>query len=118
MRLRFSAINWGQATVRGQHTMDADIRIKLAVDADVNDSDKALRDKAGAQVDFVLRIIGEHTAERLWDRLSASLRKLDISKVAFVNEAGTDMVQNTPADGRTDVENSIFEQLKMQRTDK
>jgi hypothetical protein len=98
--------------------MSGDISIKLAVDAAPDDSDETLRNKAEAQVDFVLRIIGEHTAEQLWERLAASLGDLDESKTAFMDEAGIDMVQNTPTERRAEVEDSIFEQLKTQRADK
>ena len=42
--LKIQAINWARRVmVRGQHAMDADIRIKWAVDAAADDSDEALR---------------------------------------------------------------------------
>lgn len=98
--------------------MSRDIRIKLEVDARAADSDEVLRGKAVAQVDTVLRMIGELTAERLWDQIASSLVDSISQKMAFVSEAGDDMVENTPAKHRAEVEDSIFEQLRTQRTDK
>jgi hypothetical protein len=98
--------------------MSGDISIKLDVDAQAADSDKILRDKPGTQVNTVLRMIGEVAAERLWDEFAESLSDSDASKMAFMNEAGDDMVENTPAKHRAEVEDAIFEQLRMQRTDK
>jgi hypothetical protein len=98
--------------------MSGDISIKLDVDAQAADSDEILRGKAGTQVNTVLRMIGEVTAERLWDQFAESFGDSDASKIAFMNEAGDDMVENTPAEHRAEVEDAIFEQLRVQRADK
>lgn len=98
--------------------MSRDICIKLEVDAKAVDSDEILRGKAITQVDTVLRMIGEFTAERLWDQIASTLVDSVSQKMAFMSEAGDDMVENTPAKHRAEVEDSIFEQLRMQRADK
>jgi hypothetical protein len=104
--------------VQGDPEMSGNIGIKLDVDAKAADSDEILRGKAETQVDTVLRMIGKLTAERLWNQFAASLNDSDACKMAFMKEAGDDMVENTPAAHRAEVEKSIFEQLRTQRAGK
>lgn len=98
--------------------MSSELAIKLPVDADANDSDATLRHKAASQVDFVLRMIGEQTARRLWERLAGVLGSSEELKETFLNDAGDDMVETTPAGHRAEVEESIYAQLKSQRADR
>ena len=98
--------------------MSQGISIELKANAKAADSDEVLRNKAMDQVDTVLRMIGRLTAERLWDQFGPTLSDSGASKTAFMNEAGEDMVESTTAEHRAKVEDSIFEQLRMQRTDR
>ena len=100
------------------YAMSQGISIDLKANAKAADSDEVLRSKAVDQVDTVLRMIGRLTAERLWDQFAPALPDLGASKTAFMNEAGEHMVESTSVEHRANVENSIFQQLRMQRAER
>ena len=95
--------------------MKIPVNFTLSIDAEAGDSDETLRTKARTQVDQVLRTIGEAAGEFVWNQIDQNIGRVAGSKPGHMKDAGERAVEKASILDRTDLEEELFNVLKIQR---
>lgn len=95
--------------------MKIPINFTLSIDAEADDSDATLRAKARDQIDQVLRTIGEAAGEFVWNQIHQNIGTVEGSKPGHVRDAGDRAVKKASEIDRADLEEELFQALKVQR---